>query len=244
MMAMARLFTSVAAAGILTITLCGIPPASAAQFGGVEFPQGISSFADVVQSFNPAIVAGEPTAPHLDANKALGAPDWNNQGLCQSAATCNTVSLGSGGSITLRFTDNFLTGGGNSAADLWIFEVGNDIESTFVDISKDGVQWNSVGNISVAGGTRGIDLDFYGWKPTDLFSFVRLTDDRNQGATTGGSVGADIDAVGAISSAPASVPEPTASSLLFAALILAWLFTGRSRNGPGVHGPRPATAWR
>jgi len=243
MMAMARVHTSVAAAGILTITnLCCMPTASATQFGGVEFPQGISSFADVVQNFNPAIVSGEPTAPHLDANKALGAPDWNGQGLCQSAATCNTVSLGSGGSITLRFTDNFLTGGGSSAPDLWIFEVGNDIESTFVDISKDGVQWNPVGNISVAGGTRGIDLDFYGWTPTDLFSFVRLTDDRSQGATTGGSVGADIDAVGAISSVPASVPEPTATSLLFAALALAWFFTSDSRNGAGVPGPRPATA--
>ena len=161
---MARLFTSVAAAGILTVTsLCGMPPASAAQFGGVEFPQGMSSFADVVQSFDPAIVSGEPTAPHLDANKALGAPDWNGQGLCQSAATCNTVSLGSGGSVTLRFTDNFLTGGGSSDPDLWIFEVGGNIESTSVDISKDGGQWNAVGKIS--GGTRGIDLDFFGWSP-------------------------------------------------------------------------------
>ncbi|MBK7591508.1 MAG: PEP-CTERM sorting domain-containing protein [Betaproteobacteria bacterium] len=192
MMAMARLFTSVAAAGILTVTsLCGMPPASAAQFGGVEFPQGMSSFADVVQSFDPAIVSGEPTAPHLDANKALGAP-------------------------------------------------GGNIESTSVDISKDGGQWNAVGKIS--GGTRGIDLDFFGWSPTDLFSFVRLTDDRSQGATTGESVGADIDAVGAISSVPASVPEPTASSLLVAALALAWLFTSRLRSGAGAPGPRPAPA--
>ncbi|MBL0292173.1 MAG: PEP-CTERM sorting domain-containing protein [Betaproteobacteria bacterium] len=55
-------------------------------------------------------------------------------------------------------------------------------------------------------------------------------------------MGADIDAVGAISSVPASVPEPTASSLLVAALALAWLFTSRLRSGAGAPGPRPAPA--
>jgi hypothetical protein len=42
------------------------------------------------------------------------------------------VTLGRGGSLTLAFTDNVLTGGGTPAPDLYIFEVGPDVEDTFV----------------------------------------------------------------------------------------------------------------
>jgi hypothetical protein len=122
---------------------------------------------------------------------------------CNSAASCAYVSLGSGGSITLEFVDNRLTGSGSSALDLWIFEVGSDVEDTFIEISKDGLAFSNVGK--VFGATAGIDIDAFGFGPDDQFRYVRLTDDPAEGRTTSATVGADIDSVGAISTV--AVPE-------------------------------------
>ncbi|HWR14424.1 MAG TPA: PEP-CTERM sorting domain-containing protein [Terriglobales bacterium] len=177
-----------------------VTPARSDVFGGVNFPGGSASFADAVVSFTPAIKNGEPIASVLDPTQALGVPNY--------PANPSYVSLGDGGSIVLRFTNNSLTGSGSSALDLWIFEVGPDVEDTFVDISEDGVVWHGVGK--VFGATSGIDIDAFGFGLGQYFSYVRLTDDTNEGDQTGGTVGADIDAVGAISSAPPvnQVPEP------------------------------------
>ncbi|MCA9225914.1 MAG: hypothetical protein KDA47_09900, partial [Planctomycetales bacterium] len=62
----------------------------------------------------------------------------------------------------------------------------------------DGTAFFAVGKASGANGA--IDLDAFGFGPNDLFRFVRLTDDASQGSSTGLTVGADIDAIGAISS--------------------------------------------
>jgi hypothetical protein len=164
--------------------------------GGVEFPQGVRSFADAVVLYDPG--RPEPTEPHQGKANALGAPDYKGNNSCTSQDSCTFVSLGSGGSITLRFTDNSLTGSGSTDFDLWIFEVGPDVEDTFVEVSQDGVTWASVGKVT--GGRRGIDIDAYGFGPNARLSYVRLTDDPNEGHTTGATVGADIDAVGAIAS--------------------------------------------
>ena len=66
----------------------------------------------------------------------------------------------------------------------------------------------------------------FGFGTSDFFSFVRLTDDFAEGATSGTTVGADIDAVGAISTAPpvpppGSVPEPGTLLLVGAGFALA-----------------------
>jgi hypothetical protein len=168
--------------------------------GGVEFPQGAQSFADAVVSYIPGSI--QPSLPHQNPAKASGIPD-SNGATCPSQEACTYVSLGRGGSVTLRFPDNALTGSGNTDLDLWIFEVGSDVEDTFVEISRDGTNWFSLGK--VFGSTSGIDIDAYGFGPTDRFSFVRLTDDPNEGDhSPGGTAGADIDAVGAISSAAVS----------------------------------------
>lgn len=162
------------------------------------FPAGLASFADAVVSFDPVIKSGQPTAPYRDPSQALGAPDFPPLGY---------VSLGDGGTIVLQFTDNSLTGSNDSAFDLWIFEIGPDVEDTFVRISKNGIDWLAVGK--VFGATSGIDVDAFGVHAGDYYSFVELRDDPNEGANTGDTVGADIDAVGAISSAPpVQMPEP------------------------------------
>ena len=196
-----RRFRSLAAAAAALFASASV---FAAPFGGVEFPQGVSSFADAVTVYSPVIVSGQPTAPNRVAANSIGAPN--------SAS----VTLGDGGSITLEFGDNRLTGSGNAGLDLWIFEIGPDVEDTFVEISKDGVAWSEVGK--VFGATSGIDIDAFGFGVADQFRFVRLTDDTNEGQQTGASVGADIDSVGAISSvvAPPAIPEPQTYALLLA----------------------------
>lgn len=168
--------------------------AVAATFGGIEFPEGDQSFADEVEDYDPEIVDGEPTDDHRDPTKALGPPDCPEDTTPETRPVCS-VSLGSGGSIELEFTDNQLSGNDNPDADLWIFEVGPDVESTSVEISTDGEDWEDIGK--VGGSTTGVDIDQFGFGPDDKFNFVRLTDDPDEGAQDGVTVGADIDAVGA-----------------------------------------------
>ena len=195
--------------------------AHAAQFGGVEFPQGAISFADAVIDYSPGVVSGNPSDPHRGSFNALGAPNYNNINSCASQAGCSFVSLGDGGSITLKFTDNLLTGSGNSNLDLWIFEVGPDVEDTYVEISKDGVLWSSVGK--VGGSTAGVDLDSFGFGISDQFAYVRLTDDTLADGQSGITVGADIDAVGAISTVTA-IPEPEIYAMMGLGLgLMGWV---------------------
>jgi hypothetical protein len=197
-------FTAIRSA-LAAAALCSLAVAAQAEvFGGVEFPDGVSSFADAVASYAPAVPG--PSAAHQGSDNALGAPDYAGDNSCASAASCSFVSLGDGGALIVEFVDNRLTGSGNSDLDLWIFEVGPDIEDTFIEISKDGISYTAVGK--VFGSTAGIDIDSFGFGTSDQFRFVRLTDDTNEGQQGSGStVGADIDAVGAIASVTA-VPEP------------------------------------
>ena len=170
------------------------------QFGGVFFPAGLISFADVVTSFVP----GSGVSPGFaNPNRALGAPDSLNPGEEPETGEF-TTSLGNGGVLTLGFTDNYLTGSGDARPDLVVFETG-EIESVRVEISRDGVTFFDVG--VVGGIDNTIDIDEFGFGPQDRFSFVRLTDLR-QGSQTTGPVGADIDAVGAISSVPVTAFNP------------------------------------
>ena len=119
--------------------------------------------------------------------------------------------------MELGFTDNELTNSGDSSLDLHIFEVGPDVEDTFVAVrptpatlpllplsgDANGDGYYEVGK--VAGATSSIDLDatFPGFAAGALrFDAVQLIDDPNEGDPTGQAVGADIDAIGALSSTP------------------------------------------
>ncbi|MDD2852970.1 MAG: PEP-CTERM sorting domain-containing protein [Desulfuromonadaceae bacterium] len=185
--------------------------AYATQYGGVEFPGGVSSFADQVISFTPG---PHTTAPYNNPLGALGAPNYTT---VDDPSTY--VSLGWGGTLVLKFTDNSLTTSGNNNYDLWIFEIGPAVEATNVSISKNGTDWISVGQ--VAGATRGVDIDAFigssGVTLWDQYSYIKLID-ANAHLSSDPWGGADIDAVGAISSAAPvetpAVPEPGTIALL------------------------------
>ena len=67
----------------------------------VHFPLGERSFADEVVNY--AMGHPEPKPANArDPEAALGVPDYNPK------YRSNSVSLGCGGSLTLRFTDNAL----------------------------------------------------------------------------------------------------------------------------------------
>lgn len=176
--------------------------AYAIPYGGVEFPDGALSFADSVVSYSPGPDVG---AGYNNPNDALGVPDY--------ASSQGAVSLGKGGELVLEFTDNSLTTSGDSAEDLWFFEIGPAVEWFNVGISTDNQTWIDLGDIK--GQPSGIDIDANGDVVLGVYySFVRLRDILpNQSGSPFGE--ADIDAVGAISSAPpVSVPEPGSLALL------------------------------
>jgi hypothetical protein len=183
---------------ILILSICLlVVPGSAKVYGGVDFRGGASSFADEVVSYNPTTgVSG-----HDNPSMALGKPDY--------AHNTNYVSLGDEGTLVLKFTDNSLTTSGNNYEDLWIFEVGNIIESTDVYISKDGINWIYVGYTTNS--TSGIDIDAYigpgGVVLGELYSYIKIVD-RLPHQSDSPSAGADIDAVGAISSKRLDITAP------------------------------------
>ena len=186
---------------IILITILGFSNSSFAEiFGGIDFPDGIISFADSVITYDPNFGIGPaPTDPNfIDPSAALGPPDYSSPS--------GSVSLGRGGLLILKFVDNKLTGSNDNQADLHIFEIGPDVEDTFVAISKNGTDWTEIGK--VFGSTSSIDIDQFGFDSSDSFSYVRLIDDTNEGGASGTTVGADIDAVGAISTVATPVPVP------------------------------------
>jgi len=144
-----------------------------------------TSFADTVVSYTPA--AGV-VAPCLVPNNALGAPDY-----VPPVAECvNYVALGDGGSLVLKFTDNYITTGDGD--DLWIFEVGVHQEPTDVYIRQVGEPWLYIG--TAGGGTVGMDIDGVpGVVPEGVYRFVKLVDLLPAQSAGVPWLGADIDAV-------------------------------------------------
>lgn len=184
--------------------------ASTLTFDSITFPEGAISFADSVVSYNPG-TGFSSTGACQNASLALGTPD-HTSGNCN-----NYVSLGRGGSIVLQFVDNALTTSGDSTADLHIFEIGAAVEQFFVDISTDNSNWISLGG-PISGQPTSVDIDgVSGVVAGELYRFVRVTDNPNSGPHSGVFAGADIDAIGAISTVQtAAVPLPATGLLLLA----------------------------
>ena len=161
--------------------------------GEVFFPCGDLSFADEVVSFT----SGEPKAraeKHRIPEATLGIPDYGG------VEGNNYLTLGCGGVLDVRFTDNSLID--INGPDLYVFEIGPAVEPTHLAISRDGESWVEIGRI--AGGRADVDIAEFVDGP-EPYSHVRLIDGRS--GCDGEWPGADIDAVGAIGSSP----EPVAS---------------------------------
>lgn len=154
--------------------------------GEVAFPLGDVSFADAVERYTPGDPA--PRASATDAEAALGIPNVGKHD------KTGYVSLGCAGELVLKFDDNTLID--VAGPDLYVFEIGPDVEPTGLAVSNDGEKWTRVGRIS--GGQAEIDLAPYVTDQTS-FRYVRLVDLKS--SCGGRTPGADIDAVGAIGSA-------------------------------------------
>ncbi|WP_405399740.1 OmpA family protein [Maribacter sp. Asnod2-G09] len=149
----------------------------------VYLPLGQLSFADQV------VKANHPLLKTQEVNNVIGEPDVL-QGF-DIEDIIGIHSLGLGGSITIRFTDNALTD--VNGPDLYIFEIGQ-IEPTNLEISKDGKEWIHVGKID--GGVAEVDISPFVEKG-ELFYYVHLTDLKMES----GLPGADVDAIAAIGAA-------------------------------------------
>ncbi|KPP87400.1 MAG: putative outer membrane protein [Rhodobacteraceae bacterium HLUCCO07] len=182
---------------ILTVTLVAFAGQVAAQStesrdyqdgkrGKVTLPQGDRSFADVVVDYHRGTGEIEQTAG--DPQAALHAPDFSGD-----VDDGSFLSLGCDGSVILQFTDNALID--VEGPDLYVFEVGPNVEAMSLAISEDGKTWEELGEIS--GGRAEVDIS--GRVAADRnFRYVRLTDDGIDCGTR--FAGSDIDAVAAIGS--------------------------------------------
>ena len=149
---------------------------------GTEMTAPGEGFAARVVEFIP----GDPWTsyePAMDPENALGAPDYTGDRYTAQGG----LTMGAGGVLVLEFSAAIYDGEG---LDIYVFEVGSDVEDTKVEVSNDLITWYDVG--IAKGKTAGVDLS--GKVPEgSQFRYVRLTDLRS--SPIGAWPGADIDAV-------------------------------------------------
>lgn len=147
------------------------------------------AFATQVVQFIP----GNPwtkVAEEQKTSNALGQPDYKEK----SGIGSGDLTLGAGGVLVLKFDVAIYDGDG---LDIYVFEVGDDVEPTKVEVSQDLYTWYEVGTAS--GKTAGVDLN--GKVPAGArFSYVRLTDLKKYPNSRW--PGADIDAVSGLNVKP------------------------------------------
>ncbi len=189
---MKRKIMSIALAFVMCLTL--VPTAFAelrddgyyyfTDRNGNEMKAPTEAFASKVVEFTP----GDPWTSEVGWQKtenALGLPD--DAGADRGDEITGILTLGAGGVLVLEFDIYIYDGEGD---DVYIFEVGPDVEDTKVEVSNDLVTWYYVGD--AAGKTAGVDLN--GKVPEgSRFRYVRLTDLRAYPSSHW--PGADIDAV-------------------------------------------------
>ena len=152
----------------------------------VYVPMGKISFADEVMEFN--LGTPRPFEKFKDSSQILHEPNYTRYEIP------DFVSLGCGGNIILKFTNNgFMNLKGN---DLYIFEVGPSKEPALLEISTDGEYWIFAGETQ--GGKSSIDLEDAEVDRETIFHYIRITDLR--GVCHSKTAGVDIDAVAALNS--------------------------------------------
>ena len=161
----------------------------------ITIPGGAESCATKVISFTH----GDPwtnDTKAMNPEDVLGAPDYD------SRTDTNYLCLGKGGSITLEFSIEIIDGDG---LDIYVFEIGPDVEATKVEVSNDLTNWIYVGDAD--GSLSGVDLN--GKVPAGAaYKYVRITDRDGKGS---GWPGADIDAVAGLA-VKAQTTTPTTPS--------------------------------
>lgn len=150
----------------------------------IEIAYGAKAFASSVVEYVPGDPA--PTDDYSNPETAVGEPDYDE------STWDGFVSLGGGGHLILEFEEVYLIDGPGD--DLQIFEIGPAVEALEIEISKDGIHWINVGEIS--GGTASVDIGPH-ISDGDKFSYVKLIDLYTDSG--GETPGADIDAVVVIS---------------------------------------------
>ena len=147
----------------------------------ITIPYGSMSCAIRVVEFTP----GNPWTDkkqYQNTNAILGAPDGDAAG--------NSLTLGTGGVVVLEFGVYITDGPG---VDLYLFEIGPNVEATKVELSDDLKNWVYVGDAD--GATDGVDIN--GKVPNGAkYRYMRLTDlETHKGSST---PGADLDAVAVV----------------------------------------------
>ncbi|KPP87098.1 MAG: putative extracellular protein [Rhodobacteraceae bacterium HLUCCA08] len=200
--------------------ICALPATAATIYDGITFPDGDASFADEVIAYALGDGVG---ANYDDPNDVLGAPDYSGPigsfSLGRPGLSPDNLPDDQFGFVTIKFTDNSLTTSGDDSADLFVWEIGGAVESYKVEISVNAVDWIEVAEIT--GQPSTIDIDgVAGVTQGTKYSYVRVTDVPGGVISGNPFAGPDIDAIGAISSAPpvAAVPLPASGLLLLAGL--------------------------
>ncbi|MBQ3404178.1 MAG: copper amine oxidase N-terminal domain-containing protein [Oscillospiraceae bacterium] len=155
----------------------------------------VNAFAYRVVQFTP----GSPwrsASTNTDPSLALGLPDADD-----SNSSTGDLCLGNNGVLVLEFDTPIFDGSGN---DIYIFEVGGNVESSKIEVSNDLKTWYFIG--IAEGSTAG--LDFTGKVPAgSSFKYVRVTDSGEN--PSGGWPGADIDAVCGLNTKPVAAVTKT-----------------------------------
>ncbi|MBN2104861.1 OmpA family protein [bacterium] len=154
---------------------------------------GEISFADSVLLYDPGApgigTGDEPDSVFQNSRYCLGPPDHKD-------STNGFLSLGSGGTLILEFTDNVFFD--NSGPDLYFWIPDTVPEEAQVWISQDGIVYQKAGTVS----SESPFLDISGIvKPGEFYTILKIRDNSLQGRRAWPSSGTDIDAVAAIHTA-------------------------------------------
>ncbi|HRX29138.1 MAG TPA: gliding motility-associated C-terminal domain-containing protein [Saprospiraceae bacterium] len=173
------------------------------------------SFADSLIDYKSGCTVSDPFP-----SGSLGVADYYGY---SSGDQKEFTFLGDDGYITLGFVNNILTNSGDSKQDLWVFEVGQAIESVRIFlkpynnytrdylIQKGLSEDVSTGFFYIAligGSTSGLDIDSYIQNAsggTLKFKEIKIEDYHDDPCGTQKTPGADIDAVCALSTIAAEI---------------------------------------